>query len=201
MTNFFTLNPINTKFTSRISTIEKRIEKYGDSSSIINVEAKFLEELVENFQIEPLEIKEAKIHNEIVEKKTKTRYGDVKEEFMLYSIPFTGDQTLFDYQPKKHPQYVLKGYLRDNKIYVELSAVGGTITGNAAVQKKIGEEIVFAVNLLKEWIVEVNKEVEEFNKHLSGVVQIKITAKIEELKKLEEALANTNPFKKKSSEE
>ena len=33
MTNFFTLNPINTKFTSRISTIEKRIQKYGDSSS------------------------------------------------------------------------------------------------------------------------------------------------------------------------
>ncbi|MFH6957003.1 hypothetical protein ACHRV1_06325 [Flavobacterium aquidurense] len=200
MTNFFTLNPLNTKFISRISTIEKRIQKYGNSSSLISDEAKLLAELVKNFEIEPLEIKEDKIHNEIIEKKSKIRYGDVKEEAMLYSIPFTGDHTLFEYKPKKHPQYVLKGYIKDNKVFVEIS-LGGMITGNLAVQTKIGNDIVIAVNLLKEWIVEVNKEVEEFNNHLSGVTQIKITAKIDELKKIEEAIDNTNPFKKKPTEE
>ena len=159
-----------------------------------------LAELVKNFEIEPLEIKEDKIHNEIIEKKSKNRYGDVKEEAMLYSIPFTGDYTLFEYKPKKYPQYVLKGYIKDNKVYVEIFP-GGMITGNVAVQTKIGNDIVFVVNLLKEWIVEVNKEVEEFNKHLSGVIQIKITAKIEELKKLEANIDNTNPFRKKPTQE
>lgn len=196
----FSPNSLTEKFASSVTTITNNINKYGSSTLLLEAQKRLSDQLLKDFTINLIEIDEDNITNKIIERVVTLRSGKAKEEGMRYVIPFRGDQRLFSYAAKNHPPQYLLGEIKDNNIWLDLF-IGAPITGNASAHTKLAQEILKAVAILKDRLKDFNNEVAEYNKHLPEIIQIKISEKIENLKKSEEAIDSSNPFKKNKPSE